>query len=605
MLLKQGCYEEVMIKLYKLLFILIIVISACVFTPRDSEGACGCAITGPGQFAVVNPMANPVDRVEFTLIAPYTFGSMIPPSNWTYTLSNGDTKATFTTTVNAARINANDCLTFTLNVNNYSGDIALVLGKVEAFDKFGNKTSLDTNFAKLLANIIATPSTVANGGIITVNMTVQNNDLTKTAIVTPSALTRSNPALATLTSGPTPATLNLAHGTSGVFTWTYTAAASPASGTLTFSGSVRDAGNCLYSQWATSNAIVIGAFTASLAVTPDIVTSGNNVTVTMIVANNTGAALNNITPPSLLTTGGSATKVLFSGPTPATISALASGTSGSFQWKYTITGTSGQTYWFQGNAISGGYTTNTATSNTGQISSCSASAGSVVNNCGTYTITWTLCNNSGSSVNRIDFTIPWPWLISSVSTGLGTVATQLNPTSTTSGTVTINPASLTTGNCGTVGITFSSIPDGGTYSFPVNMQGGGCSPINTFVSALSGGSSLILTAFPASGTASSFTITAILCTNSPLSGNVSFLTDNDYGSLSSPLPFISTTACSPCTGCPACTTQRGTAEAILTCRSYPEERTLNVDGAFLTTSGSVTVNLLCRVKSFRWREVVQ
>lgn len=593
-------------KSHKMLFILMVVISACMFTPGYSEGACSCAITGPGQFAVVNPQANPVDRVEFKLTAPYTFSAMTPPANWSVTLTEGNTRAIFTANNNSARINPNDCLTFTLNVNNYSGDTTLVLASVTEYDSKGQKVDIDTNFAKLLANIIATPSTVANGGIITVNMTVQNNDLTKTVTVTPSTLTRSNPALATLTSGPTPATLSLAPGASGVFTWTYTAAASPASGTLTFSGSACDAGNCLYSQWATSNAIVIGAFTASLTVTPDMVTSGNNVTVTMIVANNTGAALNNITPlPLTLTTGGTATKVLFSGPTPATISALASGTSGSFQWKYTITGTSGQTYWFQGNATSGGYTTNTATSNTGQISSCSASAGPVVNNCGTYTITWTLCNNSGPSVNRIDFTIPWPWLISSVSTGLGPGATWLNPTSTTSGTVTINPASLTTGNCGTVGITFSSIPDGGTYSFPVNMQGGGCSPINTFVSALSGGSSLILTAFPVSGTASSFTITAILCTNSPLSGNVSFLTDNDYGSLSSPSQSISTTACSPCTGCPACTTQSGTAEAILTCRSYPEEKTLKVDGAFLTTSGSVTVNLLCRVKRIRWREVVQ
>lgn len=588
-------------KLFKLSLSITLILLSMLLTSNISESACTCSVTGARQFAVLNPSANPVDSVEFKLIAPYTFGAMVPPANWTVTLTEANTRAVFTANNNPARITANDCKTFTLNINSYSDDIILVLASVTAYDSKGTKIDLDTNFAGLLANILAIPSSVANSSTITVYMTVQNNS-TSIATVAPSALTLSSPALASYASGPSPATLSIAPGTSGVFAWTYTSASSPTSGSLTFSGSARDADNCLDSQWSTSNTILIGSFTALLSVVPSMMISGDTATVIMTVANNTTGAITDITP-SALTTGGTATKNLSSGPIPATIPSLSPGASGSFQWTYAITGASGQTYWFQGNAAGGGgITSNTATSNTGQISSCTANPSLVINNGdGTHTVTWTLCNYSGSGVNNINFRIPWPWLISSVSTGLGTVSTQQSPTSTTNGTVAINPASLANNTCGTVSIIFSSVPTGGNYSFPVQLLGGGCgiAPINTIVQAPFMQSSLILTASPG-GTASSHIITALLCANSSLSGNISFSTSG--GILSSSSQPVSTSACAPCTGCPGGTNQQGTATVTLTCNSNTLINS-SITGQFLSTTGSVSADLLCKIRMLDWREI--
>jgi hypothetical protein len=334
----------------------------------------------------------------------------------------------------------------------------------------------------------------------------------------------------------------------------------------------------------------------------------------MTVTNNSGATLTNVTP-SALTLGGTASKTLVSGPVPTTIASLAPGASVSFQWTYTVTGSAGQTYSFQGSATSDTISSNSATSNTGQVALCSATPGPVVNNGnGTYTVTWTMCNYSGSTVNEIEMKIPWPWIISSVSTTLGTVSTQQSPTSTNNGEVEIDPASLPSGTCGTVSIAFSSIPDGGSYSFPVELEGGGCgaAPINTIVTAPFKESSLVLTADPnpiPSGSRTS-TVTARLCATSALSGSVA-LSVTGAGTLSATSQAISTAACPPpCTGCPGGTTQSGTATVTYTAPCPASAGSATVTGQFLTTTGSVVVSYpastsCVNVRILDWREVVR
>ncbi len=78
----------------------------------------------------------------------------------------------------------------------------------------------------------------------------------------------------------------------------------------------------------------------------------------------------NIVP--TLTSSGTATATLVSGPTPASLASLAPGQTGVFQWVYRITGTVGppaQTYQFQGSVTADGtYTSNAAQSQQGTIS---------------------------------------------------------------------------------------------------------------------------------------------------------------------------------------------------------------------------------------------
>ena len=98
-------------------------------------------------------------------------------------------------------------------------------------------------------------------------MTVQNNgSVTATVTPTVASLSLSNPSLASCSASPSPASLTLAAG-HRAFYMDMHGSRLAASGSLTFSNSVRDSGNCLFSQWATSNAVLIGPFTAALSVT--------------------------------------------------------------------------------------------------------------------------------------------------------------------------------------------------------------------------------------------------------------------------------------------------------------------------------------------------
>lgn len=199
---------------------------------------------------------------------------------------------------------------------------------------------------------------------------------------------------------------DLPSGESRTITWFYSA---DASGTVYFTSSARNSGSTATSGSVSSNTVTIGDFTASLTVSPTSVISGQSVTVTMTVSNNGASALINIVPS--ITPLGTATKTLVSGPTPSSISSLAGGTSGTFQWTYTITGSTGQTYYFSGNATANGpVTSSTGTSNTGSISTYSVvvSPSTVATGSTNVTVSWTVYNNGGQAVKSVKIDIPPP-----------------------------------------------------------------------------------------------------------------------------------------------------------------------------------------------------
>jgi len=148
-------------------------------------------------------------------------------------------------------------------------------------------------------------------------------------------------------------------------------------------------------------------------------TSGGAVRVVMTVRNTGSAALSNVTP-SALTTGGSAVKTLSSGPTPASVASLAADATTAFEWIYTITGSTGQTYSFTGSATAdGGVTASSATSNTGSIvtyglaiAPASVTAGStgvqiqftVTNNLTSGTVDQVTVTNPNTSIFQSDAT---------------------------------------------------------------------------------------------------------------------------------------------------------------------------------------------------------
>lgn len=248
---------------------------------------------------------------------------------------------------------------------------------------------------------------------------------------------------------------NLTSGELSTITWTYTA---NSSGNIYFSSSARNSGVTATSAAENSNIleninqVVIGSFNAIVTVDTLSVISGATVTVTMTVINNGTSALGTVTP--TLSTGGSATITLASGPTPSTLSSLGAGKSGTFKWTYTISGSNGQTYFFSGYASSGGSNTNTSVSATGTIASYAVTVDpdTVASASTNVQIGYTVYNGGSDKVNRLDITFPSGWTYSSATAGDWSVSRSGSIVTYTSGT------KINVGGSKAFYITYSSVP---------------------------------------------------------------------------------------------------------------------------------------------------
>jgi hypothetical protein len=259
----------------------------------------------------------------------------------------------------------------------------------------------------------------------------------------------------------------LTSGESSTITWSFRA---DATGTVYFTSSARNSGGTATSKTANSNVVVIGNFTADVSVTPLNVISGQTVTVKMTVKNNSTSTLTNITP--TLTPLGTATKTLFSGPTPSSpYASLGSGESVTFEWIYTITGSVGQTYYFSGYATaSGGNTTNTSTSEAGSISqySVTVTPSTVATGTTNVTFTWTVYNRGGATVKQVNISISLPRTSDcSATKGWGYLSNTppANWTATTTGT----PVSSVTFTANNPVDTYG-IPVGGSKDFKITFN---------------------------------------------------------------------------------------------------------------------------------------
>ncbi|KYC56856.1 MAG: Beta-propeller repeat protein [Candidatus Methanofastidiosum methylothiophilum] len=111
---------------------------------------------------------------------------------------------------------------------------------------------------RLQSSISATPATVTPGQTITVSMTVNNTGGETVNNVAPSSLTLGGTSSAALSTGPSPASANIAAGGSQTFSWTYTAGSA---GTVNFAGNATGtgavSGNSFSSASTTSTDVTI------------------------------------------------------------------------------------------------------------------------------------------------------------------------------------------------------------------------------------------------------------------------------------------------------------------------------------------------------------
>lgn len=326
----------------------------------------------------------------------------------------------------------------------------------------------------LAVSVIASPPSVAPGEFITVTMVVDNRSTASQSSIAPT-MAHTPTGLVTPTLGPVPTTLTLASGGSGVITYTYQAAAT---GVVRFLGSAANAN--VTSDEQQSGDVAIGSFTALMELAPTSIVAGQDVTVRMRVYNNTGGTLG-IVQPSTLAFVGDASVVSFSGPSPPVVPSLPDGSTTTFEWTYTITGTVGTTYAFTGTATaSGPLTTNVAQSNSGSISEYSAYVTPRRVGSGTATpldLVFSVANSGGVTISQAEFTFPLDFAASG---GSGeTVGSIGVPCSWNYSGGTFTPAGgcsgLPSGGTAALTITFSSIPSPDVetnYSFRIDLCSG-------------------------------------------------------------------------------------------------------------------------------------
>jgi hypothetical protein len=293
----------------------------------------------------------------------------------------------------------------------------------------------------LTSSSLSVPQNCASAFTLTMQVTNKSTSNITGVVSVPKPPTLVTTGGATATTVSNPANLTLNAGTNGTFVWTYNTG--PNAGTLTFSASAQDSTGTRTSRTITAAVITVtntSCFTAAFPTaapffpnpSPDCVFSGDTVTFTMQVTNNSGVPLLNVQP-SALTKGGTATIGTITGPAPASVATLTNGASTNFVWTAPITGNVFDTYTVLGNATAtGGLVTANASSDTAaNIDGFTVVAGPDTNAfSNNQEITLTVTNN-GTGCNpakSVSIPIPagWTWsgdAYSLVTIGAGPVET--------------------------------------------------------------------------------------------------------------------------------------------------------------------------------------
>lgn len=538
--------------------------SEITFSLQQASGACSNGQTGsqiaPGGSSTFNitvlPLAASSDIVNDTLTT-VTIGSQggLTLSGSLPAWTRRSLEASLTATPSSAGVG--DEITLTMQVTNRSTATQTLISTDPSPPSYSSaivtysggpyygSTSLSGDHTAS-ASIITVASTGEFPSSGTVKIESEEICYTGKTATTFTGVTRgcNSTTAAAHTSGSSVYSLNafsLSAGETRTVVWTYTA---QITGSVYFTASARNGSGTAKSKTVNSNTVVIGDFTAAMSLSPSRVISGQNVTVLMTVKNNGSTALVNVIPSALTACAGGAAETLVSGPSPSGVSTLAAGSSAVFSWTYGITGSVGQSYCLSGSASANGpVTTNTITTNTGTISDYSVTVAPSIIQSGAanVTLTWTVYNGSGCSVQEVDVDTPaggGDWSCSSVSYPSGWSGGCSNMVQFTSGG---GANDIASGGTKSFSITFSTtetVTSDKVAEFPVTLTARGCGgstdTLGSYVTIVANGLTLAHTpAGPIYADGSSFyTMTATLTSGGvPVAGKtVTFTTTN--GSLS-------------------------------------------------------------------------
>lgn len=311
---------------------------------------------------------------------------------------------------------------------------------VSSTDSTSPNVSVQVGCALAVA-ITSSPVTVSDGQTITVRMTATNSGQSGCSAVTPSSLTKGGTGSAAYISGSTPASATIAGGANQIFTWTYTASA--VAGNINFTGNVSGndsvSGSPISSSNGTSNDTTVelkAHIDATIfSATPTTVSTNQNITVSMTVANLGGADATGVVP-SNLTVSGTAGATKISGPTPAS-QTIPGSSNRVYSWIYKANGTPGTLSFFgtatgldenSGNAASTPIeiSNNVTVQNAASISHTIVASPSTANNSQLITVTMAVSNSGQVATNNVT-----PSALTLGGTSSATIASGPTPASAT------------------------------------------------------------------------------------------------------------------------------------------------------------------------------
>jgi len=196
----------------------------------------------------------------------------------------------------------------------------------------------------LAGHLQVAPRSLPPGSELDVVLTVTNRSTAAQNAIAPPLPRVATAGQFLLREGPSPATLSLAAGASGTFTWTFRA---ETNGVFRFESSARSANARTPTVYSLNG--VVGVFRALPELSPEKVSCGQSVVVSLSVSNNDTRPYMDVRPLPLTVTG-TAQAVPEPGSAPTPVGYLPPGGTTGFQWTYRITGEVGQTFQFTGQA---------------------------------------------------------------------------------------------------------------------------------------------------------------------------------------------------------------------------------------------------------------
>jgi len=222
------------------------------------------------------------------------------------------------------------------------------------FEKVESESVIVQRPAELISQISIQQKEISEGQIFTVTMTVTNESEVTVEEVKPLDWSTIGEGVVEPLFGPVPASIReILGGESHQYTWTYKAIRE---GDITFegkaSGNDANSGIGVESKITTSSSVIVRSLEleSKIIVSPEKISEGQTLTVTMTVTNTGGAGAKEVVPSSLIILGKAETSgpKLESGPHPAKLD-IPAGESKTYTWRYTTITGDAATVSFSGN----------------------------------------------------------------------------------------------------------------------------------------------------------------------------------------------------------------------------------------------------------------